>query len=98
MSKPVILRPDATNDLREASESLNLIRAGLGSQFLGRVRELLSRIELMPELYGLVWQDVRAAKTKQFRHIVYYLVFPDRVEILAILHSSRDPTIWQSRL
>jgi plasmid stabilization system protein ParE len=58
---------------------------------------VLTRIEKMPELYGKVWQDVRAARLKQFRYIVYFIVLADRVEVLAVLHGARDPSSWQSR-
>ena len=55
------------------------------------------RIESMPELYSQVWQDVRAARLRKFRHLVYYVVFADRVEVLAVMHGSRHASTWQSR-
>lgn len=54
-------------------------------------------MEFMPELYGVVWQDVRAARLRRFRHFVYYVVFADRVEVLAVMHGARDAGAWQSR-
>lgn len=59
--------------------------------------EVLGRIEAMPEMYGVVWQDVRAARLRKFRHVVYYVAFADRVEVLAVLHGSRDASAWKSR-
>jgi plasmid stabilization system protein ParE len=50
----------------------------------------------MPELHGIVWHDVRAARLKQFRYVVYYITFTDRVEVLAILHGARESSVWQS--
>lgn len=97
MSLPVILRPEADADIQANHDYLNQVRAGLGNQFLARVREALGQIELMPHLYGIVWKDVRATRIRQFKHIIYYVVFANRVEVLAILHGSRDPSIWQSR-
>ena len=97
MSLPVILRHEAEVDIQEARDQLESIRVGLGTQVLARVREVLARIEKMPELHGKVWQDVRAARLKQFRYIVYFIVLADRVEVLAVLHSARDPSAWQSR-
>ena len=97
MSLPVILRHQAEVDIQEARDQLEVIRGGLGSQVLARIREVLARIETMPELYGKVWEDVRAARLKQFRYIVYFIVLADRVEVLAVLHSARDPSSWQSR-
>ena len=97
MSLPVILRPEAEVDVQEARDQLEAVRVGLGTQVLARVRDVLARIEKMPELHGKVWQDVRAARLKQFRYIVYFIVLADRVEVLAVLHGARDPSSWQSR-
>ena len=97
MSLPVILRHEAEVDVQEARDRLEAVRVGLGTQVLARVREALARIEKMPELHGKVWQDVRAARLKQFRYIVYFIVLADRVEVLAVLHGARDPSFWQSR-
>lgn len=52
----------------------------------------------MPEMYGVVWQDVRAACLKKYQYVVYYVVFDDRVEVLAVMHGARDESSWQSRL
>jgi plasmid stabilization system protein ParE len=97
VSLPVILRHAAEVDIQEARDQLEAIRVGLGNQVLARVREVLARIEKMPELHGKVWQDVRAARLKQFRYIVYFIVLADRVEVLAVLHGARDPSSWKSR-
>ena len=97
MSLPVILRPAADADIQETYDELELVRVGLGGRFIARVREALERIEAMPELYGVVWQDVRAARLRKFQHVVYYVIFPDRVEVLAVMHGARDSSMWQSR-
>lgn len=97
MSLPVILRHEAEVDVQEARDQLEAVRVGLGNQVLARVREVLARIEKMPELHGKVWQDVRAARLKQFRYMVYFIVLADRVEVLAVLHGARDPSSWKSR-
>ena len=97
MSLPVILRPEAESDIQDACDQLVGVRVGLGKQFLARVREVLTRVEKMPELHGVVQEDVRAARLKQFRYIVYFIVLEDRIELLAVLHGARDPLAWQSR-
>jgi plasmid stabilization system protein ParE len=97
VSLPVILRPDADTDIQAIHDELEQVQSGLGNRFVARVREILERIESMPELYGVVWQDVRAARLKKFRYLVY-VVFADRVEVLAVMHGSRDAPAWQSRV
>jgi plasmid stabilization system protein ParE len=98
MNLPVILRPEAEIDVQAACLDLERARAGLGRRFAARVREVLERIEAMPELYGVVWEDVRAARLKQFRYIVYYVASPLQVEVLAVMHGSRDASAWQARV
>ena len=98
MTLPVILRPEAEWDVQAAFAEYEAIRPGLGKRFLMRVRQVLERIEFMPEIYGTIWEDVRSARLKKFRHVVYYLVSREMVEVLAVLHGARDASTWQSRL
>jgi plasmid stabilization system protein ParE len=98
VSLPVILRPAAETDVDRIRADLDGVRLGLGDDFAVRLREVLRRIEQMPGLYGVVWQDVRAARLRRFKHVVYYVVFSDRVEIIAVLHGSRDASAWRSRV
>jgi len=95
---PVILRPEAVADILVAHDALEQSQPGLGGKFVARVREVLERIEFMPRMYGVIWQDVRAARLRKFRYVVYHVVFVDRVEVLAVMHASRDATAWQSRV
>jgi toxin ParE1/3/4 len=97
MSLPVIVRPEAEVDIREIYQYLEQARVGLGEQFKERLREVLQQIESMPELCGVVWQDVRAVRVRRFRYVVYYVVFVDRAEVLAVIHGSRRESAWQSR-
>jgi toxin ParE1/3/4 len=97
VTRPVILRPEAEVDIQAARDALEHSQPGLGGQFAARVREVLERIETGAEMYGVVWEDVRAARLRKFCYVVYFVVFADRVEVLALLHGSRDLVVWQSR-
>jgi toxin ParE1/3/4 len=97
VSLPVGLRPEASRDVEEARDYLEVQRVGLGQAFLNRVTEALARIGAMPEMYGVVWRNVRAARLRRFTYVVYYRVHDDRVEVLAIIHGSRDASAWQRR-
>jgi len=59
MRLPVILRPEAETDIQETYD-LPEEKTGLGRRFAAKVRAALERLEAMPELYGVVWEDVRA--------------------------------------
>jgi plasmid stabilization system protein ParE len=97
MSLPVIVRPAAETDIREIYAYLQSIRIGLGDQFSARLREVLDRVETNPASCGVVWEDVRAVRIRKFQYVVYYVVFADRVEVLAVLHGSRHESAWRSR-
>jgi len=94
---PVVLRPEASRDAEEVRDHFDSLRTGLGQTFLDRLNEALARIGTMPELYGVVWRNVRALRLRQFTYVVYYRVHDDCVEVLAVMHGSRDASDWQVR-
>ena len=98
MSLPVALRPSANADVQQIHAELEAQAPGLGDKFLDRLQEALDRIEAMPEMYAEVWGTIRAARLRRFRHVVYYVVLADRVEVIAVMHGSRDSSAWQSRM
>jgi toxin ParE1/3/4 len=97
MSLPVVLRPEATKDAAEAIGYFDALRPGLGQAFLIQVQDVLLRISGMPELHGIVWRNVRAARLRRFTYVVYYRVLEDRLEVLAVVQGNRDAAVWQSR-
>ncbi|HEV7224936.1 MAG TPA: type II toxin-antitoxin system RelE/ParE family toxin [Pirellulales bacterium] len=97
MSLPLTVAPEAEADLYQAYKSLQEARPGLGARFNSAVAEVFERIEAAPEVYARIWEDVRAARLKKLRYLVYYVIFDDRIEVIAVLHGSRDSSVWQSR-
>jgi plasmid stabilization system protein ParE len=97
VSLPVVLRPEAEQDLFEARNWYDRRSNGSGDEFAEAVSTVLDRLGEMPELHAVVWKDVRRCRPKRFPYVIYYRVQADRVEVLAIVHGSRDPSIWRSR-
>ena len=98
MTIPVILRPGAEGDVECIFSEFESIRTGLGNKFSTQLRKTLGRLEEFPRLYPVVRQQVRAVRLSGFRHVVYYHVFADRVEVIAVMHGSRERSAWQSRV
>ena len=96
MNLPVILSPAADRDVEAAAEWYEE-QAGSATRFVARVQEALDRIGQIPELHAVSYRDVRRARVPKFPYNLYYRVLADRVEVLAIVHGRRDPSIWQSR-
>jgi plasmid stabilization system protein ParE len=59
----MIIRPEAEADLINARDWYERQRAELGAEFLLCVEEVLERIGLTPEMYRVVYCDVRRALT-----------------------------------
>lgn len=97
MSRPVKLRRQARKEFDEAVDWYERQRAGLGVQFRRTVQEVLDRVGATPEVHGVVYEDIRCALVNRFPYGVYYRVKPNRVTVIAVFHSSRDPRQWQSR-
>ena len=90
--------PSAQQDLIDAQTWFNGRRAGLGEEFAVEVLDGLEQIGSRPELYGEVASGIRGAGVKRFGYVIYYRILPNLVEVLAILHGSRDSRGWQSRI
>lgn len=97
MNLPLILRDEAEHDAEDTRNYYDRQQAGLGGRFLVRLNEALARIQAMPKAYGIIGKNVRIKKLSKFPYVVYYRLHSDRIEVLAILHGSRDSSIWRDR-
>jgi plasmid stabilization system protein ParE len=97
MSLPVVLRDEAQAEFDEAFDYYERQRPGLGVDFVARVQEVFDRIAANPQMHGVVFADIRKAVVRRFPYCVFYRADPTRVEVIAVFHSSRDPSIWQGR-
>jgi plasmid stabilization system protein ParE len=97
MSLPVVLLPVAKEEFDDAVTWYDRQRSGLGLELLQCVNEALDRISNFPEMHQVVFLDVRRGKVRRFPYSVFYYVESDRIVVLAVFHSKRDPKIWQSR-
>ncbi len=97
MSRPLVVRNEAEQDLAEARDWYDRRRMGLGDELLSFVEESLVHIERSPEHRPAEYRDVRRAKVRRFPYVIYYRVKLDFVEVLAILHGGRDPKAWRQR-
>jgi toxin ParE1/3/4 len=97
VSLQVVMRPEASRDAEDARNYFDAQRAAFGQTFLIRLDDTLARIGAMPETYATVWRNVRAARLRQFPYVVYYRIGDERVEVLAVMHGSRDASAWRTR-
>ena len=98
MSLRIFFRPAAKAEFNDAAEWYEDQQPGLGDDFVARVMQILDTIGDNPERYPIVAEDVHEALVSRFPYCVYFRVKTDRVVVLAVFHTSRDPTVWQKRV
>lgn len=97
MSRPILLRKVARAEYDAAGDWYEAQREGLGVRFTASVQDVFDRISLNPKMHGIVLRDIRKAVVHRFPYCVYYRERADAVVVIAVFHSSRNPTIWQKR-
>jgi plasmid stabilization system protein ParE len=97
MSLPLVFRRLARAEFLDAADWYEQRRTGLGTAFTAAVQQVLDQIAAQPSFYPQVSQDVREALVSGYPYCVYYREEPGLVLVLAVFHTSRDPSIWQGR-
>ena len=90
--------PEADTDLAEARLWYGLQRDGLDVQLMQRIDETLGSINNAPRRFPLVYRHLRRAIVRQFPFAIFYGVTKDKIVVLAVFHSRRDPKQLTSRL
>jgi toxin ParE1/3/4 len=97
MSFSLIVRPEAESEMAMAFDWYENRRKGLGEKFISNVQVVFDQISANPLVHGLFYSDIRCAIVPRFPYGVYYFVDGSSVVVIAVYHSSRDPSIWQAR-
>ncbi len=84
MSLPLIVRPEAQDDLLLARDWHERQSPVLGDALVAAVEQVLARVQAVPERYAATFRGVRPAKVRRFPYVVYYRVLADRIEVLAV--------------
>ena len=97
MTLPLIITPEAEEDLAEARAVYERKREGLGEEFVLCVEAALDHIRRVPAAATEVYPGVRRVVVRRFPYGVFYRVDPDQIAVLAVYHSKWDPRGWQAR-
>ena len=98
MSLPITYNRAARREYDEAADWYEQQQAGLGERFTEAVQAELDIISVMPRCHGVEIKGVRKAKVQGFPYCIYYREEANRVRIISVFHTSRDPQIWQNRV
>jgi len=90
--------PPAKSELTDATSYYNMQSEGLGYEFAAEVKRTLERIVQYPDAWFKLSKRTRRCRTNRFPYAVIYQVRQDSLMIVAIMHLSRGPETWKSRL
>jgi toxin ParE1/3/4 len=90
--------PEAEADLDDAIEWYEEQSPGLGERLLEEVLRVRRRIETNPYQFPVVYRDARRGLLHAFPYALIFRLIGDDARLLACIHLSRRPSIWQTRV
>jgi plasmid stabilization system protein ParE len=97
MKYKILIDEEALSDIQEATEWYNEQTEGLGSRFQKQVKSQINSLKTDAEIHTNRYADVRCMLIKKFPFMVHYTIENLTVNISAVLHTSRNPRIWEER-
>lgn len=88
----------AEAELADTISYYNMQSEGLGFEFATEVKRTIERIVQHPEAWAKLSKRTRRCRTNRFPYGVIYQVREETLLIVAVMHLSREPQTWKSRL
>lgn len=99
MNRILEFRPAAQVEFDEAAEWYEIQEQGLREMFVYAVDETLLRVMDGPQHFPVVHgSNTRRALIRKFPYAVFFEVHRDRIIVLALFHTSRNPLVWRYRI
>ena len=98
MSRRLIVRPEAEDEMADAFDWYEERVPGLGSDFLLCVDAVFNAILRSPRQFPRVHRIVRRALTRRFPYEVFFVEDDERLVVLSVFHAKRNPKRWQERI
>lgn len=92
----------ALDEIREATSWYEARSAGLGTRFVGAIRDTLESLESNPNRFATLETlspeiPIRSAMVADFPYLVIFELFDKEVFVYAVSHASRRPNYWRRR-
>jgi plasmid stabilization system protein ParE len=94
----LLVRSAAEADIADAALWYEARASGLGADFLRALDVTLAEIQRMPERFPVVHGACRRALLRRFPYAVFFVPTAEAIQVIACLHASRDPRLWQERV
>jgi len=90
-------RPLAQQDIQEVVDYYDDINPKLADSFLVELEQCYNKINQIPEGYQKRLGNIRVAFLKNFPFGVYYKIYGEKIVVIAVLHTSKNPKVWKER-
>ena len=97
MTLEVKLRPEAEEDLADATVWYEAQHQGLGQEFLDHALSAFESIAERPNMYPTVHRSTRRVLIHRFPFGTYYRIETESIVVVAVMHGSRNPRLWKER-
>lgn len=94
----IIFLASAEDEFADAIYYYNTQSEGLGFEFAAEVKRTIERIIQYPEAWTKLSKRSRRCRTNRFPYGVIYQKREEVLLIVAVMHLSREPQAWRSRL
>lgn len=89
---PVVFHPAVEDDLAEIYARYREFDAVLPERFEARLDEQIERLGMFPESGAILFEFYRRVLVRRFPYMAVYRVGDGRVDVLAVVNTSRDPS------
>lgn len=96
--KRAVFHPEASQEYLQAIEYYAAINPELGERFDAQIQRLVDEVSRDPQRFFRLHPPAQRALARKFPYSLVYLDQPDRVWIVAVMHTSRRPGYWVNRL
>ena len=97
MASSFCFHPSVSDDLSAATRWFDDISVELGNRFRRAVNSRFDAVELRPESFGCVRDELRAARIDGFPYLVVFEYDGSVTTVLGIFHAAADPEKWNRR-
>ena len=96
MTRRVVVRPQAEDEVLEIRQWYEARREGLGREFGVAVDELVARITTNPLAFQRAHNETRRAVLTRFPYALYFRILGEEIVVQAV-HGRQDPSRWRAR-
>jgi len=98
MTCSLVISDEASFDIIDSYNWYETVDKSIAGKFEKEIESRLLRIQSNPNQFQLKYRSVRVVFLKKFPFGIHYVVDEQVIKVIAVFHTSRNPTNWNERL